>query len=214
MPLAMRHARLPQELFAEQIMVMPATQKRWWTEKDVRQLIEEASGPTPRYELVDGELLVTPGPNLDHQRIGGALYTRLRQYVNERRVGEALYNPTDIRLAPELLLQPDMAVLPFINGRRLPRDTFPSRLFLAIEMVSPSSARFDRMRKRFAYLAAGVPEYWVVDGDTRVIERWRLGDTRPELLDRELVWQPTEPDGVEPLRLDVSGLFDEALGED
>jgi Uma2 family endonuclease len=70
----MAHARLPVELFAEQIMVMPATQKRWWTEKEVRQLIEDSPGPTPRYELVDGELLLTPGPNLDHQRIGGAFF--------------------------------------------------------------------------------------------------------------------------------------------
>jgi Uma2 family endonuclease len=70
------------------------------------------------------------------------------------------------------------------------------------------------MRKRFAYLAAGVPEYWVVDGDSRVFERWQPTDTRPELVEGELVWQPIEPHAVAPLILDVEAVLSESLGNE
>ena len=61
------YARLPAQRRAEQIMAMPAAQRRW-TAQEVRELIAESPLATPRYELVDGELLVTPSPNWPHQR--------------------------------------------------------------------------------------------------------------------------------------------------
>lgn len=74
-------------------------------------------------------------------------------------------------------------------------------------MLSPSSARADRHIKRRRYQRAGIAEYWIVDLDARLIERWRPDDERPELLAEELVWRPAG--SSEPLRLELPMLFAE-----
>jgi Uma2 family endonuclease len=73
-------------------------------------------------------------------------------------------------------------------------------------VLSPSSAHFDPVRKRRFFQRVGVPEYWVVDTDARLIERWRPGDERPELADGRFAWSP--PDAVEPLDVDIVRQFD------
>ena len=65
-----------------------------------------------------------------------------------------------------------------------------TRLLLAVEILSPSTARADRQRKRAIYQSEGVPEYWIVDVDARLAERWRPGDERPKILATTLEWQP------------------------
>lgn len=59
---------------------------------------------------------------------------------------------------------------------------------LAAEVLSPSTAARDRGRKRRIYLNAGLEECWIVDIDAYLIERWRRGDTRPEMVDTVLEW--------------------------
>ena len=76
-----------------------------------------------------------------------------------------------------------------------------------MEVVSPASARADRVTKRRLHQEARTPEYWVVDPDARVIERWRPDDARPEVSDGTLEWMPD--DATEALRLDVQRLFEE-----
>lgn len=183
---------------------MPAVERRHWTPDEVRRLIDDAPAPTPRYEVVDGELLVTPSPADAHQRIVKRLVLRLDPYVEAQHLGELFISPSDVRPAPGLLLQPDVYVRLPESGRDEP-DAAVSRLLVAIEVLSPSSARFDRVTKRRAYQAAGVPEYWIVDADAQTIERWRPRDTRPEIADVELTWHP---DGaVEALRIDLASFF-------
>jgi Uma2 family endonuclease len=81
---------------------------------------------------------------------------------------------------------------------------------LVDEVLSPSTAQYDRRLKRLRYQRAGVPEYWIVDLDGRVVERWRPEDTRPEVLSERLRWNPA--DAVD-LDLDVAGFFAEVWGE-
>lgn len=64
---------------------------------------------------------------------------------------------------------------------------------LIVELLSHSTARHDRITKRAVYQECGVPEYWIVDLDARLVERWRPGDERPEILDRALDWRPDPP---------------------
>jgi Uma2 family endonuclease len=81
---------------------------------------------------------------------------------------------------------------------------------LVVEIVSPSTARTDRQQKRRIYQSEGVPEYWIVDLDARVVERWRPHDTRPEIIADILVWQPQSD--IAALSIDLVELFAEALG--
>jgi Uma2 family endonuclease len=81
-------------------MAMPAVKRRW-TAREVRQLIAESPLATPRYELVDGELLVTPSPNWTHQRAVNRLVSALHEYLKLQRIGEASTSPFDVELAPE-----------------------------------------------------------------------------------------------------------------
>ena len=88
--------------------------------------------------------------------------------------------------------------------RRVPEWSDISALMLAVEILSPSSLRNDRVLKRDFYLANNVEEYWIVDVDARVIERWLPTQETPELLRETLMWSPR---GGEPLVIDLQALF-------
>jgi Uma2 family endonuclease len=196
--------------YAEQIMGMPAhAQGRPWTEEEFYAAREDAL-PGDRWELVDGEVLVTPSPNWVHQRIVVRLTILLDAYVRPRGFGEVFPSPLDVKLEPGLVLQPDMLVVPAGELRR--RSDIVRRLLLAAEVVSPSSARFDRVKKRPHYQRHRVSEYWIVDDRSQTIERWTPDDDRPELLSEKLLWHPA---GVsEPFVLDLVQFFEDVAAED
>jgi Uma2 family endonuclease len=194
----------------EQIMGMPAVE-HYWTAREVRALIEENPLLTPRYELVDGELLVTPSPGFPHQRAVAQLLVALVSYLEREHAGEALTSPFDVELEPESITQPDIFVLARDEAARLQRDGLPARsLLLAVEVLSPSSSRHDRVIKRPLYQRR-VAEYWIVDTDARLVERWRTGDERPELVTTTLDWRPAGT--TSSFALDVERFFAEVHGE-
>jgi Uma2 family endonuclease len=191
---------------AEQIMAMPVHAPRRWTAAAVRQLIADSSLRTPRYELVDGELLVTPSPAPSHQMAVTLMLIALTEYCDRTRAGRALHSPSDIELEPEDIRQPDVYVLPRDEWRRIRDAGFPAhQLLLAVEVVSPSSARFDRVVKRDKYQRFGC-EYWIVDADARVVERWSPGDTRPEIVTGRIVWHALG--AADAFELDLERFFD------
>ena len=185
-------------------MGMPQTEQRW-TADNVRALPDDGN----RYECVDGELLVTPAPRFAHQRAVRDLARRLHSYLDKHSFGEMLFSPADIEFDPHTLVQPDIFVFPIETGRRIESWRDIGHLLLAVEVLSPSSARADRMVKRRAYQRSGVPEYWVVDLDARLVERWRPGDERPEVLSETLEWTPLPAVSA---RLDLPTLFARVLG--
>jgi len=185
-------------------MAMPVQQGEWTAEL-ARALPDDGN----RYEVLDGELFVTPAPALLHQRALLELYVRLRPYVEAHRLGEVLLSPADIEFSPKRLLQPDLFVIPDADGKRGKTWRDVESLLLAVEGLSPSTARADRITKRKIYLDEGVPEYWIIDLDGRVFERWRPGDERPEVLNEVLVWQPRSE--AEPLRIILEEYFTAVL---
>jgi Uma2 family endonuclease len=185
-------------------MAMPA-QNAEWTAEMVRALPEDGK----RYEVLDGELFVSPAPTYDHQRVVLALVRRLDPYVRTNRLGEVLVSPADIELSSRRYVQPDIFVIPLTPGKRPRVWREAGRLLLVAEVLSPSTARADRTNKRDIFQDERVPEYWIVDPDARVIERWRPDDERPEILSRLIDWRPSRE--VEPLQIDLPGFFAEAL---
>jgi len=199
------HAELRHASFAEQIMVMPAIQGRRWTREEVARLVDERDGYSPRYELVDGELLVTPAPSGRHQRITFRLAVLLDEYVRRQQVGEVRLGPGEIALDGASRFEPHIFVAPWVHGRPARADDPVSHPLLVCEILSPGSVRHDRITKRRAFRRHGVPEYWVVDGGAEAIEVWRPGDERAMIVDGILTWQPAGRD--QPFILDVRGFF-------
>ena len=178
-----------------------------WTAEMVRALPDDGK----RYEVVDGELLVTPSPAWRHQRAIGGLYRTLDTYVREHALGEVIFAPADIEFDERNLVEPDLFVVPLVEGAK-PHDWGEvRRLLLAVEVLSPSTARHDRFTKRRLYQGRGVPEYWIVDLDARLIERWKPDQERPDILADTLAWQPTP--GQPPLELDLATYFSDVLGK-
>lgn len=195
---------MPPPSTAEQIMGMAAQRapSRRWTEDEFYKA-RDAAPPGERWEFVDGDVLVTPSPHWTHQRVVGRLFVLLDGYVRSRALGEVFSSPLDVKLEPRLVLQPDVLVVPAGELRR--RSDVVRHLLLAVEMVSPRSARHDRVTKRPRYQRNRVPEYWIVDDRSQTIERWKPDDERPELTADQLVWHP---DGAtEPFMLDLVNFF-------
>jgi Uma2 family endonuclease len=180
-------------------MAMPAPTLEW-TADMARALPDDGQ----RYEVLDGALFVTPAPSTRHQWIVGALYRALFDYTAVHRIGRAMLSPADIQFSPRRLVQPDVFVTPWTD--RLPASWREiSTLLLAIEVLSPTTARADRHVKRRLYQQERVAEYWIVDPDARLIERWRPEDTRPELCDASITWAPRED--APPLTIAFDAVF-------
>ena len=190
-------------------MSMPAP-ARHWTVDEVRAMQDEERA-WPRYELIDGELLVTPAPRRLHQRAVAELFRLVDPYVRAHGLGVTEFSPADIQLEPGTLVQPDLFVSPLLDGRAPLHWPETTRLILAAEVISPSNPRADRVTKRHFYTRVDVAEYWVIDLDARVIERNLGGDPRPEIVDRTLVWNPADVPG--PLVIDVVAYFARVFGE-
>ena len=127
-----------------------------------------------RYEIHDGELSVTAAPVPLHQMVSVNLVLILCAHVNARGLGLVLYAPLDVILSDTpgetTIVQPDIIFLD--RGRRslISPRAIEGPPTLVIEVLSPSTAVIDRVRKRELYARSGVPYYWLVDVDARDIE--------------------------------------------
>lgn len=178
---------------------------RRWTADEVRALIDPDRA-WPRYELIDGELLVTSAPIPRHQITVFLLARALAEYVDATHIGRLYLSPADIVLAPGSLLQPDIFIVPRHVGPLGASWTPVDGLLLAVEVLSPSTARNDRIKKRRFFRRVGVPDYWVVDTEQRIVEQSSRGEERVELLDERLAWHPGG--AADPFELDLAAFFE------
>jgi Uma2 family endonuclease len=193
------HADLPIPAEEVHTMAMPAI-RPVTTIEELWALPEDGV----RHELLDGAHVVTPSPAPLHQRVLREVFRALMTALSGRPDLELLTSPADLRLGPRTMVQPDLFVCR-IDPAAPPAiwAGFGTPL-LAIEILSPSTASRDRGAKRRIYQQAGVAEYWVVDPDARLIERWTPADLRPEIVDEVLEWRL---DGSPMLVLPLDRLF-------
>ena len=160
--------------------------KRQWTADDLQELPDDGN----RYEVIDGELFVSPAPSLNHQEAVARLHRILADFLDRQRIGHAYLAPADVTFSPGRSVQPDVFVVPLVNGRRPRAFSEIKRLLVAVEVLSPATARADRVAKRRLFREEGVAEYWIVDPDSRTVERSTPDDPRPEILAERLEWFP------------------------
>ena len=137
-----------------------------------------------RYEIHDGELSVTPSPGTNHQRVSRNLNEILGAHARTRGLGEVLYAPLDVILANTTIVQPDLIFIAPAHASRVSRRGIEGAPTLAVEILSPSTTTIDRSRKLQLYARHGVPYYWIVDPDARVLEAYELAEGRYRLVTR------------------------------
>jgi Uma2 family endonuclease len=162
-----------------------------WTYAEYARLPDDGN----RYEVIAGELVVSPSPRPKHQRAVVRLTFALEGFTQAHGLGEIYAAPTDLLLSDGDYLVPDLLFVPRERAGIVSERAIESAPDLVIEIISPSTALRDRGIKRERYALFGVPEYWVVDVELRQIEVYRLAENpyKPaEIATGTLVWQPVE----------------------
>jgi Uma2 family endonuclease len=160
---------------------------RRWTYEEFARLPDDGN----RYEVIAGELYVTPAPRTAHQEVLTRLIETMGPFVRGNRLGRLLPG-ADVLFAEGDYLEPDLV---FVRQQRReivrPRgiEAAPD---LVIEILSDSTAGRDRGIKRERYAMFGVSEYWIVDADAKYFEIYRLNDDplSPQIERGVLLWQP------------------------
>ena len=128
-----------------------------------------------RCEVIEGEVWMSPAPELDHQDAAGNLFYELKAWLRQHPgIGRVFIAPVDVILEDDneqvTVLQPDIVFVTDANGERLSQRGIEGPPDLVIEISSPSTRERDRQTKRALYAQHGVPEYWLVDRDTQTVE--------------------------------------------
>jgi len=163
-----------------------------------------------RHELLDGVHAVTPAPAYLHQALLAQWMFAIHKALTGREDLQVLTSPADIVLGPRTLVQPDLFVIRRRPGQQINEWSDVGVPVVAIEFLSPGTAARDRGAKRRIYQRAGVAEYWIVDLDARLVERWRPEDERPEVITGALLWQPDT--SLPELVIEPRAMFERALG--
>jgi len=181
-------------------MVMSALVPRY-TAREVRAFPDDRV----RYEVIRGELFVTPAPGLRHQHAVLELALLLKDYVDRLDLGTVVVAPFEVELTEDSAVQPDVLVILADRASRLTPQRLMGAPSLAVEVISYTSKRTDRLQKRRLYQEEGVAEYWIVDPEERRVERWTPADEQPEVLTQRLVWHPVA--AAPALEIDLVALF-------
>ncbi len=127
-----------------------------------------------RYEVIGGELIVSPSPTTQHQRVSRRLTRLLDEYLERTGNGEVFAAPLDVLLGNHDILQPDFVIVLRENADRVTDAGIVGPPDLVVEILSPGSVAIDRVRKSATYATFGVPEYWIVDPATKTILAQKL----------------------------------------
>lgn len=174
-----------------------ALETRPWTRADLDRLPDDGN----RYEVLDGELLVTPPPSVSHQEIVAWLSAKLTPFVTANGLG-TVHHPRSVMVDGGSQVEPDLMVRPLIPHRGWDDAPVP---ILVVEVLSRSTRRRDLHTKRAFYIESGVGEYWVVDRENRSVTR--IAADRDEPIRAQLIWSPKGSTDV--LTIDVALMFAE-----
>jgi len=179
-----------------------ATTAKKWTLAELHRLPDDGN----KYELVRGELFVTPPPSDAHETINAKLTSILTPYVIEHGLG-LVYHPRAVVRFEGSEVEPDLMVRqphpdPRGNDHDWTRAPIP---ILVVEVLSPYTRRRDRQQKKNLYADAGVEEYWMVDPEERTITARRPDGTEKVMRD-VATWHPSA--ASEPFTFSAREIFD------
>jgi Uma2 family endonuclease len=123
-----------------------------------------------RYELIEGDLLMTPSPNTLHQRVIRELFDIIESYVQEKGLGEVFFAPYDVILSNNNVVQPDILFISKVRIKIVSDRGLEGAPDLVVEILSPATRDRDLKSKRALYAKYAVREYWIVDPGDKTIE--------------------------------------------
>lgn len=174
------------------------------TYEQFRQLPDDGK----RYELIQGEVHVTPAPATRHQATVQNLSGNLWPFVMKNGLGEVWTAPLDVRLSPDTAVQPDIVYISNARSEIIREDFIAGSPDLVVEILSPSTAAHDRATKLRMYAEAGVPEVWYIDPLAKTVEVFTLKGKK-YLLDRTLAGDDVLTSSLFPgWQLALKDLFD------
>ena len=183
-------------------MTQQPTSPYTWTYSEYARFPDDGN----RYEVIDGEVLVTPAPSPMHQHVLLTLSIALRNYVERERLGIVLYD-VDLLFVTGQFLRPDLVFVPEAARDGITDRGVEKAPGLVVEVLSPTSSSIDRVKKPRRYGDFGVPEYWVADPEERVLWVWRFveGQSEPQQVTGRITWHPAGATAA--LELDLDQVF-------
>lgn len=137
-----------------------------------------------RYELYEGELIMTPSPRPRHQVVIGNLHMLMAEHVRAHGLGQVYLSPIDVILSRITVLQPDLVYIERARLEIVTERAIEGAPTLVVEVLSPSTDARDRGVKQALYARYGVPFYWIVDPDARTVQALRLSGESYEAVAR------------------------------
>jgi Uma2 family endonuclease len=126
-----------------------------------------------RYEIFEGELeMMSPGPSTTHQSVSGELEFLLKQSCRSDYI--IYHAPLDVILSERNVVKPDIMMIHRSRQHIVTLRGIEGPPDLVVEIISPGSRKRDKIDKMWIYAKHGVPEYWIVDSDARILEQYRL----------------------------------------
>jgi Uma2 family endonuclease len=135
---------------------------------------EDTPGGPPYYQVIEGDLVMSPSPTTFHQVVLGRIYSMILGFLDKHSIGEVFIAPLDVFLSDVNVYQPDVM---FISNQRksiITHHGMEGAPDLVVETLSPGTARFDKGSKRKIYARTGVQELWLVDPEAKTIQVYLL----------------------------------------
>jgi Uma2 family endonuclease len=175
-----------------------------WTYADWSRLPDDGT----RYEVIDGELYMTPPPAISHQMSLTNLLDALRAFVRERNLGIVLPSPIGVHLPTQPVpVEPDIVYVSAAHKSIMGKEYIEGVPDLVIEVLSPSNWIYDRKEKYQVYQTARVPEYWIVDYRAKTIEVFVLEQGAYALLDKWGVGDDAASRVLDGFQVSVADIF-------
>ena len=156
---------------------MKTARLKEWTYEEFMVLPE--GGPV-RYEIIDGDLCMTPAPVTRHQKISKNLLFEIERFLRTNPLGEIFAAPVDMVFSrePPQVVVPDLVFVAAEHLSLITEKNLQGIPDLLVEILSPTTATSDRQVKHALYERVGVPEYWVVDPERNSVQVFRLSGGR------------------------------------
>ncbi len=177
-----------------------------WTYDDWARLPDDGT----RYEVINGELYMTPSPSVSHQSASAHLFTRMSTFIESRGLGIVFSAPLGVRLPNQPVpVQPDIVFVSSARKSIIGKEYIEGVPDLVVEILSPSNWMYDRQEKFRLYQTSGVPEYWIVDYRAKTVEVFVLEEGEFTLIGKWGVGETASSRGLSGFQVAVADIFRE-----